>query len=112
MRCLSNQVVLLAGKRRRHVIESAERLTAVGESTISRHRDAVRVVTSPRRRQIVARQEAAVPGAVIRDIESHVLPQLVLDGDRALPVVALLVETCQRIVRAVCAGAAEAEVVP
>src|SRR3989442_162551 len=41
----------------------------------------------------------SVPRAEIADIQRHIRPQLLLNGDRTLPVVELLIEAAYRIVR-------------
>src|SRR4030095_2401114 len=99
VRRLRDHVVDLAVERRLDVIEAADLLAAEGQPTVCRRCDAVRIVTRRRRRLIISGEKATVPGAIVSHIEAHPLAQVVLDGDRALPVVALQVEAPQRIGR-------------
>src|SRR5205823_8078148 len=106
MRGLGNQVINLTKLRGLEIRIAAELLAAdvAGQSRIHRRRDAVRIVILRRRESVVDGQEAAIRGAEVADIDTHVLRQLTLNGNRALPVVGLSVKAVKRILRPVSTG--------
>src|SRR2546425_731085 len=106
VRRLGDDVVHPAELLRIEIIIPTELLAAdvAGQSRIHWRRDAERIVICRRHKLVVHGQEAAVRGAEIADIEPYIRAQLALDGDRALPVVVLLVEAAECIRRPVCAA--------
>src|SRR5437879_5444581 len=118
MRRLGNQVVNLTELRRLEIPNATELLAAdiARQFRIDWSRDAVRIVICRGHCSVVHSLEAAVRRAEIADIDAHVRRQLTLDGNRALPVVGLFVETPQRVFRPVITGGyvglTEVQIVP
>src|SRR5262245_23487081 len=115
MRRLRNQVALAPEKRRRDVVEAADLFAAVRQPTICRRGNTVGIEVGRRHSVIVGGQKAAIPGAIVGEVDTDPWPQLVLQGNRTLPVVVLFVVAFTCIVSSARAGGSnltEAEVIP
>src|SRR5207249_7737207 len=75
-----------------------------------------RVVVTPRDDAFFFQAEDGIRDAEVADIDAHVRRHLTLDGNRALPVVGLFIETLQRVFRPVSTrgyvGLTEGQIVP
>ena len=98
IRRLRDEIVNPSEKSGLDVVQAANLIAAATrQAAVFRRRDAVRVVAGRGNGLVIGREVPAVPRAEIADVQRQTLRQLVLERDRRLPVVELLVEAGQRI---------------
>src|SRR5204862_7659921 len=84
---------------RSDVIETADLFSpAARQPCARRSRDAIRREVTRTEGEVIGHREVPVPRSVVRRVDGETRPQLVLQRDRALPVVAAMAEPGERLV--------------